>query len=70
MFYDDPSEITTETWVELLIDKEVTRESDFNILKMVYESKNHELTASEIAFRLNLSHHGPVIYKLAVSASE
>lgn len=60
MFYDDPLEITTKTWVELLTDKEVTRESDFNVLKMVYESKNHELRASEIASRLNLSHHGPV----------
>lgn len=60
MFYNDPIDITAEVWVEILTDNEVTRVSDINILRMIFESQNHELRASEIAVKLNLSHHGPV----------
>lgn len=60
MFYNDPLEISAEVWTELLTDREVTTEPDLNILKIVYESKNHEIRASEIASKLNISHHGPV----------
>lgn len=60
MFYNDPLEINTEVWAELLTDKEVTTEPDLNILKIVYESRNHEIRASEIASKLNISHHGAV----------
>ncbi len=29
-FYDDPIEISTDVWVRLLNDREITRESDVN----------------------------------------
>lgn len=60
MFYNDPLEISADVWIELLTDREVTTEPDLIILKIVYESKNHEIRASEIASRLNILHHGPI----------
>ena len=59
-FYDDSIEISTDVWVRLLSDREITRESDLKVLKLVYESRNHEVRASEIAARLNISHHAPL----------
>lgn len=58
MFYNDPLEVSAEEWVELLTDSEVTTEPDLRVLRLVYESKNHEIRASEIASKLNISHHG------------
>jgi len=60
MFYNEPLEISTAVWIKMLQDKEVTTENDLKILKLVYESKNHEIRASEIASRLNIPHHGPI----------
>lgn len=60
MFYNDPLEISADVWIELLTNREVTTEPDLIILKIVYESKNHEIRASEIASRLNIRHHGPI----------
>ena len=60
MFYNDPLDISTELWMELLTNKEVTTESDLNILNIVYKSRNHEIRASEITVKLNISHHGPI----------
>ena len=60
MFYNDPLEISADLWTKLLTDRSVTTEADLNILKIVFESKNHEISASEIASRLNMSHHGPI----------
>lgn len=57
MFYNLPLELNTEDWVNILSDQEVTTKVDFNILKVVFESKNYELTASEIASQLKLPHH-------------
>jgi len=54
MFYNEPLEISTAVWIKMLQDKEVTTENDLKILKLVYESKNHEIRASEIASRLNM----------------
>ena len=56
-FYDDPLEISTDVWAELLTDSEVTRKDDLEVLKLIYESRNHEMHAKEIALKLNLSHH-------------
>lgn len=58
MFYNSKLEISKEVWSQILTDREVTTESDLNILKIVYESKNHEIRASEIASRLNIPHYG------------
>ena len=60
MFYNDPLEVNADVWTELLTNREVTREQDIRVLKTVYESKNHEIRASEIASKLNLSHHAPL----------
>ena len=43
MFYNARLEISKEVWSQILTDREVTTESDLNILKIVYESKNHEI---------------------------
>ena len=56
-FYDDPIEISAEVWAELLTDSEVTRKEDLEVLKLIYESRDHEMHAKEIALKLNLSHH-------------
>lgn len=55
--YDDPVEISAEVWAELLTDGEVTRKDDLEVLKLIYESRNHEMHAKEIALKLNLPHH-------------
>lgn len=60
MFYNDRLEISKEVWTEILTDREVSTQPDLNILKLVYESENHEIRASEIASRLNIPHHGQV----------
>lgn len=60
MFYNDPLEISADLWIKLLTDRSVTTEADLNILKIVFESKNHEISASEIASRLNMPYHGPI----------
>lgn len=65
MFYNARLEISKEVWSQILTDREVTTESDLNILKIVYESKNHEIGASEIASKLNISHH--VLINLQIS---
>jgi len=60
MFYDDQLEISAEVWTELLTDREITRESDLDLLRIVYESKNSGIRASEIAPKLNLRHYAPL----------
>jgi len=56
-YYNDPIEISAEVWAELLTDSEVTRKDDLEVLKLIYESRNREMHAKEIALKLNLSHH-------------
>jgi len=65
MFYNARLEISKEVWSQILTDREVTTESDLNILKIVYKSKNHEIEASEIASKLNIPHH--VVINLQIS---
>ena len=60
MFYNDYLDISTKVWKELLADDEVAKEADLNVLRLVYESKNHEISASEIALKLNMPHHVPI----------
>jgi 5-methylcytosine-specific restriction protein A len=65
MFYNDPLEISDNAWFQLLMDREVTTEPDLIVLKIVYESENHEIRASEIALRLGMSAHGPINSQIA-----
>jgi hypothetical protein len=57
MFYNGPRELDAEVWTEILSNKEITTELDLRILKLVYESKNQGMGASEIASKLNVAHH-------------
>ena len=59
-FYNDPLEISADAWAEVLVDSEVTEEPDLTVLRLVYENVDHEMHASEIALKLNLSHHAPL----------
>ncbi len=60
MFYNDSFDVSAEKWIELLTDKEVTKDIDMKILRIVYESKNHEIRGSDIALKLNYSSHGAI----------
>ncbi len=60
MFYDTRLNISKEVWSKILTNRDVTTESDLNILRIVYESKNHEIRASEIASILNIQHYGQI----------
>ena len=60
LFYNDALDISSDIWKEILLDRSITYEKDLVILKLIYESENHELRASEIALYMGLSHHGPV----------
>ncbi len=39
MFYDTRLNISKEVWSKILTNRDVTTESDLNILRIVYESK-------------------------------
>lgn len=56
-FYDEPIEISADTWAEVLTDSNVTQKKDLEVLKLIYENRDHEMHASDIAENLNLSHH-------------
>jgi 5-methylcytosine-specific restriction protein A len=64
-FYNDPLEISVDAWAELLVDRTVTEERDLIVLRLVYESENHEMHASDIAPYLNYRGHGPVNSQIA-----
>lgn len=57
MFFNEPIDISAEAWTDLLLNPDITQELDKKILKVIYESRNHEARASEIAAELNLAHH-------------
>ena len=59
-FYNDPLEISADAWVEVLVDRTVTEERDLIVLRLVYESVNHEMHASDIAPHLNYKGHSPL----------
>ena len=56
-FYDESIEISADAWVELLTDSNVTQKKDLEVLKLIYESRDHEMHASDIAENLNLPHY-------------
>lgn len=60
MFYDDPLEISIDQWKLILTNKEITLDSDLDILRLIYESKNHEASSSEIAARLHKGHYAQI----------
>lgn len=64
-FYNDPVEISADVWAEVLVDRTVTEERDLIVLRLVYESVNHEMHASEIAPHLNYTGHAPVNARIA-----
>lgn len=59
-YYKDSVEISADAWAEVLEDRAVTEERDLIVLRLVYESANHEMHASEIAPHLNYTGHAPV----------
>jgi len=63
--YKDLVEISTDAWAEVLVDRTVTEERDLIVLRLVYESVNHEMHASEIAPHLNYTGHAPVNSQVA-----
>ncbi len=64
-FYNDQVEISADAWAEVLVDRTVTEERDLIVLRLVYESVNHEMHASEIAPHLNYKRHAPVNARVA-----
>jgi 5-methylcytosine-specific restriction protein A len=60
LFYNDALDISSETWMKLLLDRNITLANDLEVIKLVYGSENHELRASEIAEYMSLTHHGPI----------
>jgi len=64
-FYNDPVGISADVWAEVLADRSVTEESDLIVLRLMYESINHEMHASEIAPHLNYLKHAPVNARVA-----
>lgn len=60
MFYNDPLEISIDQWERILTDKEITFDSDLDVLKLIYEGKNHEASSSEIAARLRKRHYAQI----------
>ncbi len=63
--YKDLVEISTDAWAEVLVDRTVTEERDLIVLRLVYESVNHEMHASDIAPHLNYTKHAPVNSQIA-----
>lgn len=63
--YKNSVEISADTWAEVLVDRTVTEKRDLIVLRLVYESANHEMHASEIAPHLNYTGHAPVNARIA-----
>lgn len=59
-FYGDSVEISTDTWVRVLMDRTVTEECDLIVLRLVYVSEDHTTHAAEVAPHLNYRGHTPV----------
>ena len=58
--YNQPLDLTPEKWIEVLLDPAITTDKDMEVLKKVYQSKNHEKRASDIAAELNELHYGSI----------
>lgn len=59
-FWNEPLDISTGLWSELIEDKNVTHEKDLEVLSLVYRSKNHEMRASDIASQVGARNHGAI----------
>ncbi len=58
--WEDPINITKEQWISLLRDKEVIKEEDIEVLKLIHTSIDSRATASQLARLLNIPHFAPI----------
>lgn len=53
------TKLSTEMWTEILLNEELTKESDVNLFQAIYKCKDHQANAQDIGLRLN-RHHGAI----------
>ena len=58
--FNGPINITKEQWMKILKDENFITEEDYELLKLVYYSKDCKATSSDLAKELKKSHHGPI----------
>lgn len=59
-YWKDPVDITKEQWMFLLEDRDIIKEKDIQLLKLVYDSNGCMATAGQLAQVLHMPHHGPI----------
>lgn len=60
MSWKEPINITSEQWMSILRDEDITKEKDFQILKLIYSSEGFMATASHLAQLLHMPHFVPL----------
>lgn len=58
--WKEPINITKEQWIDLLNDRSIITEKDFQIIKLIYTSDSFMATASQLARLLNMPHYLPL----------
>lgn len=58
--WQDPVDITKEQWMAILEERDIIKEKDAQLLKLVYTCNNCEATALQLAHILRMPHHGPI----------
>ncbi len=58
--WKDPINITKEQWVIILEDRDIIKEKDVQLLKLLYSCSGYKATASQLAQLLHMPYHAPI----------
>ncbi len=59
-YWNTPIDITKEQWMMLLEDRDMVKEQDLQLLRLIYSCSGYKATASQLAHLLNMPHHAPL----------
>ena len=59
-YWNTPIGITKEQWMVLLEDRDMIKEQDLQLLKLIYNRSGYKATAGQLAHLLNMPHHAPL----------
>jgi 5-methylcytosine-specific restriction protein A len=58
--WNDPINISKYQWIDLLQDRDITREEDIKLVKLIYSCEDFKAIASQLKVFLNMEHHAPI----------
>src|SRR5438876_3872659 len=59
-YWNTPNGITKEQCMMLLEDRDMIKEQDLQVLKLIYNRSGYKATAGQLAQLLNMPHHAPL----------